>query len=108
MKATSLLAGAVLLALATGSAVAQSASSPGLSESNFKCWDAAKNEVRDRLAGTPSMPSTGGASTTGSAASNSPIATSPPVKNPGVSVDKAPAPGTTISRPQEAAGLPTC
>ena len=66
MKEISLLAGAALLALATAPAVAQSASSPGLSESNFKCWDAAKNEVRDRLAGTPNMPSTtGSASTTG-------------------------------------------
>jgi hypothetical protein len=75
MKAISLLAGAALVALATGSAVAQSASNPGLSESNFKCWDAAKNEVRDRLAGTPNMASTtGSASITGSAASNSPIA----------------------------------
>ena len=49
MKTISLLAGAALLAFASAPAVTQSASSPA-PDNNFKCWDAAKNEVRNRLA----------------------------------------------------------
>ena len=108
----SLLAGAAILAFASGPAVAQSA--PSLPESNFKCWDAAKNQVRDRLAGVPNIPSTniastppsttGGAPTTGSGSLPSrSMSTSPGVTNPGV-----PSGLGGGSRPAEAAGLPIC
>ncbi len=72
MKTISLLAGAALLAFAFAPAGAQSAGST-TGDNNFKCWDAAKNEVRDRPAGTKNVPSTTGSgssmstpSTTGS------------------------------------------
>jgi len=126
MKTISLLAGAALLGFASAPAVAQSAS-PTAPDNNFKCWDAAKNEVRNRLAGTPNLPSTtgsggsmstrpsitgSGASTTGSGAttgSGSPAndaMASPGVTNPGSSRDLS-GPGAG-SRPAEAAGLPIC
>lgn len=96
MKTISLLAGAALLAFAFAPAGAQSAGST-TGDNNFKCWEAAKNEVRDRPAGTKNVPST-----TGSGSSSTPMSASPSVANPSVSIDKAP------ERPKEAAGLPIC
>ena len=128
MKIISLMAGAALLAFASAPAVAQSAGSTAV-DNNFKCWDAAKNEVRERVASTANVPSTtgsgssmstspsstgSGSSTIGSGAttgSGSPAPASdamasPGVTNPGTSRDLS-GPGAG-SRPAEAAGLPTC
>src|SRR5687768_16101661 len=71
MKAISLLAGAALLAFASAQAGAQSGQQPSTADNQFKCWDTAKNQIRDRLAGLSGQPSTIGSTT-----SNNPSGTS--------------------------------
>ena len=114
MKTNCLLAGVALIIFAAGPATGQSAPTPGV-DNQFKCWDAAKNEVRDRLAGTPNLPSTSpsttgstgsttrSGATTGSGSPASDAMASPGVTNPGGVVLPAPS-----GRPQEAVGLPVC